>query len=70
MAKFVTIGDGGRNGYDRTEAAIRDAEHEHDAIAQPGSEHGHRRAPMQVRNLTTRPASRSRADLSCTPRCP
>ena len=31
MPKFVTIGYGDREGYDRTPAAIRDAAHAHDA---------------------------------------
>jgi hypothetical protein len=31
MAKFVTIGYGDREGYDRTDPAVRDAAHEHDA---------------------------------------
>jgi hypothetical protein len=31
MAKFITIGYGDRDGYDRTDAAVRDAAHAHDA---------------------------------------
>jgi hypothetical protein len=31
MPKFITIGCGDRDGYDRTEAAVRDAAHAHDA---------------------------------------
>ena len=31
MPKFITIGYGDRDGYDRTDAAVRDAAHAHDA---------------------------------------
>ena len=31
MPKFVTIGYGERESYDRTDATVRDAAHEHDA---------------------------------------
>jgi len=31
MAKFVTTGYGDQAGYDRTDAAVRDAAHAHDA---------------------------------------
>ena len=34
MPKFVTIGYGDQEGYDRTAAAIRDAAHAHDAKLQ------------------------------------
>ncbi|BCJ74856.1 hypothetical protein CS0771_44000 [Catellatospora sp. IY07-71] len=30
MARFVTIGYGSREGYDRTDPALRDAAHAHD----------------------------------------
>lgn len=51
MAKFVTIGYGDREGYDRTEQAVRDAAHEHDArMRRSGAEIGIAGAPAQVRN--------------------
>jgi hypothetical protein len=31
MAKFIAIGYGDREGYDRTDTAVRDAAHAHDA---------------------------------------
>jgi hypothetical protein len=31
MAKFITIGYGSREGYDRTDPAVRNAAHAHDA---------------------------------------
>ena len=31
MPKFITIGYGDRDGYDRTDAAVRDAAHAYDA---------------------------------------
>lgn len=34
MAKFLTIGYGDQAGYDRTDASVRDAAHEHDARLQ------------------------------------
>ena len=51
MAKFVTIGYGDRVGYDRTDAAVRDAAHKHDArLRQQGVEMGVAGSPVQVRN--------------------
>ena len=31
MARFITIGYGDQEGYDRTDATVRDAAHAHDA---------------------------------------
>jgi hypothetical protein len=51
MAKFVTIGYGDREGYDRTDPAIRDAAHAHDArLHTGGAEMGIAGKPVQVRN--------------------
>jgi hypothetical protein len=51
VAKFVTIGYGDQAGYDRTDAAVRDAAHAHDArLRQDGIEMGIAGQPVQVRN--------------------
>jgi hypothetical protein len=51
MAKFLTIGYGDQAGYDRTDASVRDAAHEHDARLQAeGAVTGIAREPVQVRN--------------------
>lgn len=51
MPKFVTIGYGDRQGYDRTAVAIRDAAHAHDAaLQQAGTLMGVAGSPVQVRN--------------------
>lgn len=51
MAKFITIGYGDREGYDRTDPAVRDAAHEHDArLRNDGAMIGVAGAPVQVRN--------------------
>ena len=51
MAKFVTIGYGDQEGYDRTDAAVRDRAHEHDArLHAAGAAMGIAGSPVQVRN--------------------
>ena len=51
MAMFVTIGYGEREGYDRTEPALRDAAHAHDErLRGDGTVMGTAGAPVQVRN--------------------
>ena len=51
MPKFITIGYGGRDGYDRTDVAVRDAAHTHDArLRAEGTLMGVAGAPVQVRN--------------------
>jgi hypothetical protein len=51
VAKFVTIGYGDQAGYDRTDAAVRNAAHEHDArLRQRGVDLGVAGPPVQVRN--------------------
>jgi hypothetical protein len=51
VAKFVTIGYGDQDGYDRTETAVRDEAHAHDArLRAAGAEMGVAGPPVQVRN--------------------
>ncbi len=51
MPKFVTIGYGDQQGYDRTAPAVRDAAHAHDATLRKGGVlMGIAGAPVQVRN--------------------
>jgi hypothetical protein len=51
MAMFVTIGYGDQEGYDRTDPAVRDAAHAHDArLRSDGAVIGAAGAPVRVRN--------------------
>ncbi|MDQ2588354.1 YciI family protein [Saccharothrix yanglingensis] len=51
MPKFVTIGYGDREGYDRTDAAVLDEAHAHDALLHAtGEPMGIAGTPVQVRN--------------------
>lgn len=51
MAKFVTIGYGDREGYDRTDPRVRNAAHDHDQrLRQEGAVMGIAGEPVQVRN--------------------
>jgi hypothetical protein len=51
MPKFMTIGYGDREGYDLTDAAVRDAAHAHDAwLRKAGALIGIAGTPVQVRN--------------------
>lgn len=51
MPRFVTIGYGDREGYDRTPRRVRDAAHQHDAELQAkGVIMGIAGTPVQVRN--------------------
>ncbi|ANZ41839.1 transcription initiation protein [Lentzea guizhouensis] len=51
MPRFITIGYGDRAGYDRTDPAVRDAAHAHDAsLRDQGVEMGVAGTPLQVRN--------------------
>lgn len=51
MAKYVTIGFGDREGYDRTDPAVRDEAHAADArLQQSGAILGRAGSPVQVRN--------------------
>ena len=51
MPKFITIGYGDREGYDRTAKTIRDAAHAHDEMLQEGGTlMGVAGSPVQVRN--------------------
>jgi hypothetical protein len=51
MARFITIGYGDENGYQRTAPSVRDAAHAHDArLKAQGALIGVAGAPVQVRN--------------------
>ena len=51
MARFLTIGYGEREGYDRTDPGLRDAAHAHDArLRQAGAEMGVAGQAVQVPN--------------------
>lgn len=51
MAMFVTIGYGDREGYERTDPAVRDAAHDHDLrLRSAGVVMGVAGTPVQVRN--------------------
>jgi hypothetical protein len=51
MPKFIAIGYGDREGYDRTTKAVRDAAHAHDeALQRSGALMGIAGPPVQVRN--------------------
>lgn len=51
MARFVTIGYGDQEGCDRTDAAVRDRAHAHDArLRAAGADMGIAGSPVQVRN--------------------
>lgn len=51
MAKFITIGYGDSAGYERTDPAVRDAAHAHDAqLVASGVLMGIAGDPVQVRN--------------------
>ncbi|MFC4013617.1 YciI family protein [Nonomuraea purpurea] len=51
MAKFVTIGYGDQEGYDRTSTAVREEAHAHDSrLREAGVVMGIAGSPVQVRN--------------------
>ena len=51
MPKFITIGYGDREGYDRTTKSVRDAAHAHDEVLlKGGALMGIAGLPIQVRN--------------------
>ena len=51
MPRFVTIGYGDREGYDRTDPRVRQQAHAHDErLRSAGAEMGIAGAPVQVRN--------------------
>lgn len=51
MPKFMTIGYGDQQGYDRTDPAVRDRAHAHDErLRAAGVESGIAGTPVQVRN--------------------
>ena len=55
MPKFVTIGYGDKDGYERTDPTIRNAAHAHDAkLREAGAQMGIAGKPVQVRNTEAR----------------
>ncbi|HSD37396.1 MAG TPA: YciI family protein [Rhodocyclaceae bacterium] len=55
MPKFITIGYGDREGYERTTKAVRDAAHAHDDVLQKsGALMGIAGQPVKVRNHEAR----------------
>lgn len=51
MPTFITVGYGDRDGYERTDAAVRDDAHAHDdRLRTGGARMGVAGAPVQVRN--------------------
>ncbi len=55
MAKFITIGYGDKDGYDRTDPAVREAAHAQDAkLKRAGALIGIAGTPTQVRNTEAR----------------
>ncbi|GGY77558.1 YciI family protein [Pseudoduganella plicata] len=51
MAKFITIGYGDREGYERTSETVRSAAHAHDELLlRRGADMGIAGQPVQVRN--------------------
>ena len=69
MAKFVTIGYGDQEGYNRTSKEVRDAAHSHDSkLISSGALTGIAGSPVQVRNpegqsLTKTAGAYMRTDL-------
>ena len=69
MATFITIGYGDRDGYERTDPAVRDAAHAHDErVRATGALMGIASEPVQVRNhdgagVRTTPGPYLRSDL-------
>ena len=57
MPKFITIGYGDREGYERTPQAVRNAAHAHDEVLQKsGALMGIAGRPVQVRNHAAKEA--------------
>jgi hypothetical protein len=61
MPKFITIGYGDREGYDRTPKPLRDAAHAHDErLRRSGTLMGVAGTPVQVRNHEAKSVSTER----------
>jgi hypothetical protein len=69
MPKFITIGYGDRDGYDRTDATVRDAAHAHDARLRKAGILWVLLAPLCRCEIPTRRISKQRLALSCPVRC-
>lgn len=66
MAKFISIGYGDREGYDRTDAAVRDAAHAHDAqLRKAGFLMGVAGSPVQVRNTDAKQIETKTGPFMC-----
>jgi hypothetical protein len=69
MAKFLTIGYGDEAGYERAEASVKEAAHDHDSwLVAGGAVVGIAGTPIQVRNpggagVQTRSGAYLRSDL-------
>ena len=62
MARFVAIGNGDREGYDRTDPSVRGAAHEHDEkLRRHGAVMGIAGSPVQVRNPDGSRSKRAKA---------
>ncbi len=68
MPKFITIGYGDREGYDRTDVAVREAAHAEDArLRETGTLMGVAGTPVQVRNTDAkRLETKSGPFMSCS----
>jgi hypothetical protein len=68
MPKFLAIGYGDRDGYDRTDATVRDAAHAHDArLRKAGVLMGAAGTPVQVRNTNAKNIeTKTGAFMSCS----
>jgi hypothetical protein len=68
MPKFITIGYGDRDGYDRTDVAVRAVAHAHDAqLRKAGTLMGMAGTPVQVRNTEAkRIDTRTGPFMSCS----
>ena len=68
MPKFITIGYGDREGYERTDKAVRDAAHTHDEMLQEsGVLMGIAGAPVQVRNHEAKEVQTESGPYMATP---
>ena len=68
MPKFVTIGYGDREGYDRTAVPIRNAAHAHDdKLRKAGALMGIAGAPVQVRNTEAAQVETTKGPFMASP---
>lgn len=68
MPKFITVGYGDKEGYDRTQPDVRDAAHAHDAdLVESGALVGRAGSPVQVRNPEASGVRTERAPFMSSP---